>query len=146
MNRKSLLSSFAFALVVLALGGLVGCGENDIPENPGWARDIQPLMDAHCVRCHGGGGTLNGDPDVPPGSLHAGTVAIPCAPVANGGAYTCAPLGGNFTSQAGLMPYVAQGAMQLQGYLNYPMPPPPSEPLDDFETKLLLKWASNPLP
>jgi hypothetical protein len=147
MNKPSLLSLLAFALLA---GGLVGCGENAVPENPSWARDIQPLMEAHCIRCHGAGGTLNGDPDVPPGSLHTGTAAMPvpvsCAPVPDGGAYTCAPIAGKFTTQAGLMPYVTLGAMQLQSYLSYPMPPPPSEALDDYETNLLLKWAAHPLP
>jgi hypothetical protein len=138
MNKNSLLSLLAFALLT---GGLVGCGQNAVPENPSYARDIQPLMDAHCVRCHGGGGKLNGDPDVPP---HFKPPF--CPPVTDGGTYTCAPLLGNFTTQAGLMPYVALGAKQMQSYLDYPMPPPPSEALDDFETKLLLKWAANPLP
>ena len=135
MRLKGLLTLAALALVV----GAAGCGSNSIPENPGWARDIQPLMEAHCIRCHGGGGKLNGDPDVPPGSLK-----VACAPIPDGGAYTCAPSLGNFTTQAGLMPY----HLLMQSYLNYPMPPPPSEPLDDFETKLLLKWAgeTNPLP
>jgi hypothetical protein len=138
MNKQSLLLLLAFALLT---GGLVGCGENGVPENPSWARDIQPLMEAHCIRCHGGGGTLNGDPDVPP------LFKKPyCPPVTDGGTYTCAPLLGNFTTQSGLMPYVGQGAKQMQTYLDYPMPPPPSEALDGFETDLLLKWAARPLP
>jgi hypothetical protein len=137
IHRNGLLSLCALALAA----GAVGCGSNSVPENPSWARDIQPLMEAHCIRCHGGGGKLNGDPDVPPGSLK-----VACAPIPDGGAYTCAPNLGNFTTQAGLMTYRILGAKQMQTYLNYPMPPPPSEPLDDFETTLLLKWAANPLP
>jgi hypothetical protein len=140
MNKNSLLSLFALALLA---GGLVGCGENDVPENPSYARDIQPLLDAHCVRCHGGGGSLNGDPDVPPGSIK-----LPCAPIPDGGAYTCAPTNGNFTAlngangKAGLATYAAG----IKTYLALPMPPPPSEPLDDFETNLLVKWAVHQFP
>jgi hypothetical protein len=127
-------------------GGLVGCGENAVPENPGWKNDIRPMMEAHCIRCHGGGGKLNGDPDVPPGSLTlhlpTGPLPLPCAAVPDGGAYTCAPVNGNFTTQAGLQGYGAG----LQMYLNAPMPPPPSEPLTSYEYDTLMKWESNPLP
>jgi hypothetical protein len=138
MNKPSLLSLLAFTLFA---GGLVGCGENSVPENPSWARDIHPLMEAHCIRCHGGGGMLNGDPDVPPTNPKD-----LCMLPTDGGAYTCAPRTGNFTTQAGLMPYTGQGGKNMITYLDYPMPPPPSEPLSDFEYNLLVNWAINPLP
>jgi hypothetical protein len=137
MNKHRLLSLLAFALLT---GGLVGCGENDIPENPSWARDIQPLMEAHCIRCHGGGGMMNGDPDVPPNKIPN------CGSPVDGGAYTCKPLLGNFTTEAGLMTYAKIGVVQMKKYLAYPMPPPPSEPLTDYEYNLLLAWIANPLP
>ncbi len=136
MNMNRLRSLLAFTLLT---AGLVGCGENDVPVNPSYARDIQPLLDAHCVRCHGAGGTLNGDPDVPPGSIK-----LPCAPIPDGGAYTCAPTNGDFTAlngangKAGLATYAAG----IKTYLALPMPPPPSEPLDDYETNLLVTWAA----
>jgi hypothetical protein len=140
MQRNSLLSLFAFALVA---GGLVGCGENAVPENPSWTTDIQPMMEAHCVRCHGGGGMLNGDPDVPP---LFNTKLMFCPPAKDGGAYTCAPTNGNFTTEAGLMSYTTKvmGVPLLKTYLDAPMPPPPSEPLDDYEYNTLMKWAYNP--
>jgi hypothetical protein len=146
MHKNSLLSLLAFALLT---GGLVGCGENSVPENPSWANDIQPLMEARCVRCHGGGGMLNGDPDVPPNftaSTDPTAMVHVCPPATGGAAYTCAPTGGNFTTEAGLMTYTLQvkGTPILKTFLDYPMPPPPSEPLDDYEYNTLMKWAENP--
>jgi hypothetical protein len=140
MHKNSLLPLLAFALIA---GGLVGCGENSVPENPSWSRDIQPLMEAHCVRCHGGGGMLNGDPDVPP-MFKMGY----CPAATDGGSYTCAPSLGNFTTEAGLMTYTTKimGVPILKSYLDYPMPPPPSERLTSFEYDLLMDWAANPLP
>jgi hypothetical protein len=140
MNKNSLLSFLALALLTGGLS-LMGCGENAVPENPSWSRDIQPLMEAHCVRCHGGGGTLNGDPDVPPNFKNG-----ICPPPTDGGAYDCTPTAGNFTTQAGLMVYTASGGLLLKGFLAYPMPPPPSEPLTDYEYNLLMDWAAHPLP
>jgi hypothetical protein len=133
MHMKGLLTLTALALVV-------GCGENSIPENPSWARDIHPLMEAHCTRCHGDGGMLNGDPDVPAGKIPT------CSAPVDGGTYTCKPLLGNFTTEAGLMTYVNIGLKTFEMYMAYPMPPPPSEPLTDYEYNLLVAWIAHPLP
>ena len=49
-------------LVPVLASLLAACGAEPAPDMPTYARDVQPLMFARCVRCHGAGGTLNNDP------------------------------------------------------------------------------------
>ncbi len=61
MRRNGLLITTALASV---LGGLCGaCSIEDTPHAPTYTLDIQPLVLSRCVRCHGAGGHLHGDPD-----------------------------------------------------------------------------------
>jgi hypothetical protein len=123
-NTLLLVAALAGAAVVTA----AGCGENAAPDRPSYARDIAPLMGARCVRCHGAGGQINADPDMPP---IMGTI-------------TKAPMG-DFTTLAGLMPYANRTTMKLY-VVNIGMPPAPSDPLDDWSLDMLLRWCDMPLP
>ncbi|HVX93675.1 MAG TPA: hypothetical protein VHK47_02100 [Polyangia bacterium] len=127
----------AMASLVLSLAcAAAGCGENPAPEWPTYASDIKPLMEAHCIRCHGAGGTLNDDPEIT-------------------GLVKGAPTHGDFTKldddpkgTHGLLFYTSAGtggAAQMKTYLTIGMPPPPSDPLTDRERTMLLDWASTPL-
>jgi hypothetical protein len=123
-----------------ALVGGAGCG-NPVPDRPSYALDIKPLMEARCIRCHGGGGTLNADPDIPTTSKSKG-----------------APINGDFTMPVenvnghfGLLHYTAMGMggvaalkIYVEGPLG-PMPPPPADRLTSYEHDLLFAWAANPL-
>jgi hypothetical protein len=121
---------------VVATMLVVGAGcENPVPLNPSYERDIKPLMEAHCTRCHGAGGSLNTDPDIP---LVSGVQK---------------PNATDFTSlqgengHLGLLTYTGPGFVILESSVNtLPMPPPPSAPLTDYERDLLFTWAKNPLP
>ena len=64
--RGTTVSLIALAGLAAVLGG-AGCVESsgDEPINPTYSHQIKPLMEAHCIRCHGAGGTLNLDPDIP---------------------------------------------------------------------------------
>jgi mono/diheme cytochrome c family protein len=133
-------------LVTVLTGAALVAGAgclNAIPDRPSYERDIKPLMEAHCIRCHGAGGTLNTDPDIPP-PPHA-KVQGP-------------PLNSDFTSlqgengHFGLMNYTlggSPGVVFLKTYVEGtlgPMPPPPADPLTNWERDLLFTWANNPLP
>jgi hypothetical protein len=130
-NRLVLVATLASAVVA----GGVGCGGNPVPVMVSYERDIKPLMEAHCIRCHGAGGTLNADPDIP----QIMNVRQPNAT--------------DFTSlvsangHVGLMTYTGPGEVALESSVNLlPMPPPPSDPLTQYERDLLFTWAKHPLP
>ena len=59
------------------------------PARPTYKNDIAPLMEAHCIRCHGAGGTLNADPDIP---------KIACAEPSDAERLMRAKTTGNFTT------------------------------------------------
>jgi hypothetical protein len=127
----------SLAIVLLAAGIGAGCdtGSEDAPLQPGYEHDVKPLMAARCIRCHGAGGTLNLDPDIPADNK-----------------YTGPPTNGNFTQlqddangKAGLMYYASTGKVLMKGVLPL-MPPPPAPPLTDRERTIILRWIDNPLP
>jgi hypothetical protein len=76
--------------VALAALALAAC-EKPVPAMPTYTADVQPILEAHCVRCHGAGGTLNADarslePSSPPpnGFLDQYDDKVDCTPDANG--------------------------------------------------------------
>ncbi|HEV3031119.1 MAG TPA: hypothetical protein VG319_05715 [Polyangia bacterium] len=122
-----------------AVGGGAGCG-NAVPDRPSYERDIKPLMEAHCIRCHGAGGTLNADPDIAANAKFHG------APT-NGDFTTLDDVNGHF----GLLHYTDMGAgtaVVLKSFVDTlgPMPLPPADPLTSYEHELLFTWAHTPLP
>jgi hypothetical protein len=121
-------------LIVAALSGVAfsgaGCG-NEAPLFPTYHNDIKPIMAAHCIRCHGAGGTMNMDPDIP--------VIMPSK--------NQTPVLGDFTSLAGLMPFTGPNGGTLKQKIDIlPMPPPPSTALDSYDYDTIVTWASTPLP
>jgi hypothetical protein len=120
--------AFTVALGVALAGVVAGCGENPVPDNPTYSRNIKPLLEAHCTRCHGAGGMKNADPYIgpvtPPGAMTA-TITTPHS---------------DFTKMADLMLW--SGAFSM--WLDAPMPPPPADPLTGWERELLLKWCAAP--
>jgi hypothetical protein len=129
MRSRQLLLVAAVAAVL----GSSGC-ENAVPLFPRYTTDIKPIMQGHCIRCHGGGGMLNADPVI--------------APISN----SQKPTQGDFTQLAdkgmtfGLMHYTGALAPAFKAFVdNDPMPPPPAPPLTPFEYDTLMTWMSNPL-
>jgi len=123
----------AFA-AALALTALSACSP-EVPAAPTYTKDVGPILDAHCVRCHGQGGTLNkyGIPvngtDHPPKVCYLQRYDDDCSSgTCLSGAMTCASL--------------------IVSYVNLPaanglrMPPSPSDPLNDWEKGVLKNWAA----
>jgi hypothetical protein len=143
MRGHSLLN---LAFAGAALLGVAGCG-NDVPLYPTYMTDIQPIMTANCIRCHGAGGTLNTDPYIP-------MITDPNNPQSS---YVGTPKNGYFTQLADLGP----GKLGLMSYagplsknptrilmdkaLPY-MPPPPADALKGYELDVFKRWLDNPLP
>jgi hypothetical protein len=126
---------FPLALLLVAGGALAGCGEEPVPDIVSFARDIKPLMEARCVRCHGGGGMLNDDPYSQPTSMET------------------KPEAGDFrhietvNGISGLGTYAGPGVGLLRIYIDPKdgpplMPPLPAPPLTAREKEMLLKWAA----
>jgi hypothetical protein len=131
----------AFTVFSLAFAA-AGCGENPVPERPTYEQHIKPLMQAHCIRCHGAGGTLNADPDIPP----------PAAKNDPRAAYVGSPHNSDFTAlhsangRLGLLFFTSEnvgGAVLMKAALPF-MPPPPADPLTDWELETLQTWLDNP--
>ena len=116
------------------------CEPADPPADPSFKTDVLPVMQAHCVRCHGANNTLNADPL---------SQAKPTA-------YNVAPETGFFDHYEDRMmgeggcslpkcAGAASSALTIQLYIhNAPttrMPPLPAEALSDWELKLLDSWT-----
>jgi mono/diheme cytochrome c family protein len=132
--------------IILSLGTfLVGCAEDPVPFDPGYAADVQPIMMAHCVRCHGGGGKLNADPT----SLYVDFKNLPPS-VFYFDAYedrgTCPGLAPECRRGAAYLANAASKAF-VDTYLHpmdpvYKMPPAPAPALTERELAILDIWLS----
>jgi hypothetical protein len=125
----------------------------ETPAMPSYQKDVRPIFMSHCVRCHGAGGTLQGDPNnyplgTPPELYTPGAPSFCHLNVyddqgdctadmssCKAGAHSCA------TTYKGFM----------VGYLHaqeggLPMPPPPAPRLTDWELEVVDRWLANPIP
>lgn len=147
----------AFALLLAAAG--VACTSYPAePTAPTFTKDVQPILAAHCTRCHGGNGTLTNETD----GSRGGTIDCyldqmadrggDCTALVDGGpppfsecrpgAKYCAtvPLTGTTTT---LFDFYVFG--EADDPVNR-MPPPPAAPLNDWELNTLKRWAANGAP
>jgi hypothetical protein len=153
---RAMMTAFALLLAAAGAGCTVYPAE---PTSPTFAKDVQPILAAHCTRCHGGDGTLTNEVDGSrPQSIECyldqyadrGDCTTPvdggpplvtqCKP---GAKYCASPL----PSPPGTPPtsyfdiYVFNAAATPNR-----MPPPPAAPLNDWEMNTLKRWAANGAP
>jgi hypothetical protein len=131
MTKATLASLFALALSV----SVMACSP-EVPANPTYTKDVQPILAAHCVRCHGE--TLVPDPNLPtemPLLCHLNRFGDDCSnPAAcsfGAGSPTCTALSGSYI--------IAADSTGKR------MPPPPSDPLNDWEIDVLTRWYKAPV-
>jgi mono/diheme cytochrome c family protein len=131
-------------LVLAALAAL-GC-EEPVPAAPSYALDVKPLFHAHCVRCHGAGGTLNADQAIPafgpPSLVHLDSyedTGVGCPPLTELVSIpdTCNQGAHRHTVSIGVYVHLTGSAR---------MPPPPAPRLTEWELALVDRWVANPLP
>jgi hypothetical protein len=137
-----------FGGVALAALALAGC-EKPVPATPTYSKHVLPILEAHCVRCHGSGGTLNADPhsleptsSPPNGYLNQYEDKVDCTPDANG-LYPLTCVGGaHYEAVNGNLYDFIHGIAQPR------MPLAPAAPLDDWELSVLDNWLAEkpPLP
>jgi hypothetical protein len=132
-----LLSFVVLGLIVSTLG----CSP-EVPSAPTYTKDVQPILAAHCVRCHSADFTPVLDPisgtEKTPGLCHldsfddtgdcsaAGVAAKQC----RFGAKSC----------AGMFQALITTEVDSRR-----MPKPPSDPLNEWEIDVLDRWTANPL-
>ena len=123
MSKATLASLFALALS----GATMGCSP-EVPAMPTYTRDVQPILAAHCARCHSADFTPVFDPI-------SGTEKVPTLchfdTFANATANACAALSVTYIT--------APDDAPLR------MPKKPSEPLNDWEIDVLTRWAKAPV-
>ena len=103
--------------------GTAACGP-DVPANPDWAVDVQPIIQARCVRCH-----ATPAPGMPPR----------IDPTYN--------KMGAFAFDTGAAPAPALAAFMLNRVRGTPgmviMPPPPAAPLESWQIDILANYVKN---
>jgi hypothetical protein len=127
--RINALLSLSLVFVAGVGAALAGCGEEPVPGHVTYERDVKPLLEARCVRCHGAGGMLNKDPGI---SDWVNSVNPP---------HHDTPQLAFFNTQAAAKTY-ANGAVKLW-IDKFPMPPPPAPRLTSREREILLNWAGD---
>jgi hypothetical protein len=143
-------------LVVLALAcGLAavagGCDAELVPHAPTFAADIGPLMISRCVRCHGGGGTLNDDPEQQ-GLIKGPPLYGYFDRLEDQGDCTAASGNGTDTCKRGLRYYAPTPGplMTLKTYIHGKdanrMPPPPAPGLTEQQLQIMDNWLAESPP
>jgi hypothetical protein len=131
MTKATLTSLFALALSV----SVMACSP-EVPANPTYTKDVQPILAAHCVRCHGE--TLVPDPNNTaevPRICHLNRFGDDCSNPA-----ACSYGAGSASCTALTASYII--AADSTGKR---MPPPPSDPLNDWEIDVLTRWTKAPV-
>jgi hypothetical protein len=135
-------------VLVATVGALQAC-EPAMPDKPSYATDVRPLLVAHCIRCHGAGGTLQGDPAAyplgvqPPGYRPGPPKQCYFDEVEDRGDCTATDGGVSVDCKSGLRSCAALVGLYILPASPKPMPPPPAM-LNDWERDVLVRWSKNP--
>lgn len=136
----------AVPVALTLAGAALGCGSEmpEVPANPTYASDVAPILNLHCIRCHGLADMLhtmivNGYPNSPSTCYlqryeDEGNCAVPgSADCMHGAGYCGTRMGTDSLITAMInMPNGSTGRM----------PPPPADPLSDFEKAVINRWST----
>jgi hypothetical protein len=119
-----------------------GCGSSDapVPTNPTYTKDVKPILDGHCIKCHGMDDMLhtmiiNGYPNSPSYCyLQRYADEGDCSNLANP---DCKMGAGNSFCQNQMASYVILTDPVSR------MPPAPDAPLNDWEQQVITRWVNN---
>jgi len=116
------------------------------PQIPSFAADVKPIFQAHCVRCHGAGGTLNKDPraqeaaEPTNGFLDQYDDKADCSPDAAGNIPNTCLAGARYEADTGNIAFYIHAKSGLR------MPMPPSDPLAPWELEVVDNWLAETPP
>jgi hypothetical protein len=139
MSKALLVGLFALTFAGLTLG----CGP-EVPANPTYTKDVKPIFDAHCVRCHGANDMLVSMPvalsDHPPKFCYLQRYENEgdCTNMTDP---SCKPGAGS--------PYcfgLANNYISAPDESSTRMPPLPSQQLNDWEMDVIKLWVAHMAP
>lgn len=148
MRTNGLFTALALALLgALASASLGGCSIQNTPHAPTFNTDIRPIMLSRCVRCHGAGGSLNGDPKstlmgyrIPPFDGHFDRFEDDCSDAVPTGCH-------------GLGFYTGANEATLTDFIHdrnnrkgTPMPPAPAPRLTSDQLDIIDLWLATGAP
>jgi hypothetical protein len=138
-------------MVAVAGAAMAATGCNaypSAPTNPAYDIDVRPIFMAHCVRCHGAGGTLN-NPTEPTGPNAPIIPSVSDPTVQNTFAVANLYLDQYYSTAT------KNGAASLTGLIGgvvvssakppQAMPPAPAPRLNDWEVGTVVNWTKNPI-
>ena len=134
---KLAVRTLGIATLAAALTAASACSP-PTPAKPTYAKDVAPIFEAHCNRCHGA--VLQGEPrptttNPTPLTCHfsfLGTDPANCASV--GGAAPASCMGADQPS------CLLLAVMYINGH-GKPMPPAPATKLSDWEIDVITAWS-----
>lgn len=138
----------AVPVALTLAGAAIGCGSDmpAVPANPTYMTDVAPILNLHCIRCHGLGDmlyttTVNGYPDSPSTCYlqryeDEGNCTDPASTDCKRGAGYCA------TRDVTAADSLITGMINMPNDSTGRMPPPPADPLSDFEKAVINRWST----
>jgi hypothetical protein len=147
------------ALMVAAAAASSACSVEDVPSVPTYQRDVKPILQSRCVRCHSDCPSFHADPELP--ACDAGNPAEVSGQAPFNGVFTDPP---GFDSTMTMVDGGSQACNTIAFYATDPggiatlkarieakdcsrMPPPPSDPLTDRQRQVFEAWlAEQPSP
>jgi hypothetical protein len=144
MSKNGFLITLLASVVSLGLGA---CSIQNTPHAPTFEADIRPIMLSRCVRCHGSGGALHGDPTStlpafrgPPVDGHFDRFEDDCPDAMSFG---CHGLGYYTGNNAATLTNFIHARMPREGT---PMPPAPAPRLTSDQLDIIDLWLANDAP
>lgn len=125
-------------MLAALLGGLsiASCDSHAVPESPTWG-DVEPILRARCLQCHGGSAPLTGSRD----NITYRLDFFDLTPAVCGEAAAAVQLPSFAAGWAGL---IARDITSPDGFIRPRMPPLPATTLADWEWQTLLRWTNRP--
>jgi len=107
-----------------------------VPDNPTWS-DVEPILRAECVSCHGGSAAVTG-------STQGVSYRLDFYDMSGESCGDAALIDGAIRFAAASSSQIAIDITSTSSAVRPRMPPEPSAWLQDWEWQTLAKWASNP--
>ena len=143
---KNVMSKTLFAVPFALAGVALGCGSDmpEVPANPKYTTDVAPILNTHCIRCHGLGDMLhtmivNGYPNSPSVCYlqrydDEGECTDPNSTTCLHGAGYCGTRDGTES--------LITSMINMPNDSSSRMPPVPADPLSDFEKAVINRWST----